>query len=333
MVAIRPAWPVVAGALGLVAVWSLLRVAGIEEAGGALGSVDPRTLVAAAVLELVAIASLAQVYRATFRVSGGRIDSREAAVVGLGAVSLTQLLPGGGVAGGIYATRRLVRAGADPVAATATVLLTGAVTLGTLALMVTLAATVGALSSPGYLWHAVAGAVAVTVMVGAIAALRLVLGRDQVRARAVTWLRGRHRGGRLAASLADDLETHRELLRRPAVLLPSGGWAAAKWAADLAVLALFVHALDVGVPLLGVVVAYAVANLLNGLPLTPGGLGVVEVGAVGTLVAFGGAPALATVAVLGYRAMAIGFPLLLAVPVVGGDLRRRRRDADLQVVS
>lgn len=322
---LRTSWQLAATSLGVGAIVLLVRSAGLDEAGAALAALAPTTLAGAALLELVAVASLVQVYRATFAVSGGRLGRTEGAVVGLGAVSLTQLLPGGGVAGGVFAARRLVRAGADPVAAAATVVLVGAVTLGTLGVLVTAATAVGAVSAPGYAWYALAAAGVATVMLGAVALLRGLLGRDEARRRVTAWLETRRRGARLARSLAADLDAHRDLLRRPLVLAPPTGWAALKWAADLGVLATFVHAAGGRVPLLAIVLAYAVANLLNGLPLTPGGIGVVELGATGTLVAFGAEPAVASVAVLGYRALAIGLPLLLAVPVVGGDVRRRRR--------
>lgn len=67
------------------------------------------------VLEVAALAALVQLYRATFRANGGRIGYRDAMTVCLGAFSPTQLLPGGGAAGGLFAMRRFRRHGADPV--------------------------------------------------------------------------------------------------------------------------------------------------------------------------------------------------------------------------
>lgn len=330
----RAWWRVAATVAGVAVLAALLGTAGFEEAGTALAGLAPGTLVGAALLELVAVASLLQVYRATFAISGGHLRHAEAAVVGLGAASLTQLLPGGGVAGGLFAARRLVRAGADPVAAAATVVLVGAVTLGTLGVLVTGVATVGAVSTPGYGWHAVAAATVATIMIGAVGGLRGLLGRDGARRRATAWLQRRRRGAALATSLADHLDVHRDLLRRPLVLAPSTGWAALKWTADLTVLAVLVHAAGGEVPFLAIVLAFAVVNLLNGLPLTPGGLGVVELGATGTLVAFGADAAVASVAVLGYRALAVGLPLLLAVPIALREVRReRQRRLELEVTA
>lgn len=68
-------------------------------------------------------------------------------------------------------------------------------------------------------------------------------------------------------------------------------------------------------------VAFAVANLLNALPLTPGGIGVVEAGLAATLVGLGADAAATSVAVLGYRAVACWIPTALAAPFVVTGLR------------
>ena len=316
---------ITAAVIGVVAVTVLLGSVGFDEAGAALSEVDPWVAVVAVLLEVAALAGLIQVYRTTFRVSGGHLGYREGAAVGLGALSLTQLLPGGGVAGGLFAARRLVRNGADPVAAGATVVLVGLVTMGTLGILVSTATVVGAAMTPGYGVYAI-GAGAVTVLLlAALAALRATLADPSARARVTTWLAARRGGAGVLQGVASHLDTHRDLLRRPTVLGRPALWAASKWTADLAVLALLLRAAGADTPLLAVLVAYAVANLVGGLPLTPGGLGVVELGATGTLVAFGTDPAVASVAVLGYRAVAIGVPLLLAVPTLSLDVRRLRR--------
>lgn len=320
------AWRVAAAtALGAGAVLVLLDRVGFDRAGAALAQVTPGTVTAAVALQLVALAALVQVYRATYRVSGGRIGYREGAAVGLGAVSLTQLLPGGGVVGGLFATRRLVRSGADPVAAAATVVLAGLVLMGTLGVLVTSVTAVGAATTPGYTAYAIGAASATVVVLAAVLGLRAVLGRPGARDRVATWLAARRGGRGVLPGVATGIDTHRDLLRRPGVLGRPALWAAAKWTADLAVLTLVLRAVGAQTPLLAVLAAFAVANLAGGIPLTPGGLGVVELGATGTLVAFGTDPALAGVAVLGYRAVAIGVPLLLAVPALSLDARRHRR--------
>ena len=57
-------------------------------------------------------------------------------------------------------------------------------------------------------------------------------------------------------------------------------------------------------------VAYAAANIASAIPLTPGGLGVVEVTLVAISVGFGSPQAIAVLAVLGYRVVNYWLPLL-----------------------
>jgi uncharacterized protein (TIRG00374 family) len=59
--------------------------------------------------------------------------------------------------------------------------------------------------------------------------------------------------------------------------------------------------------------AWSLARLLGSLPITPGGLGVVEVGLTGVLVAFGGKNADVVAAVLIYRFLTIVPTLLLGL--------------------
>jgi uncharacterized membrane protein YbhN (UPF0104 family) len=80
------------------------------------------------------------------------------------------------------------------------------------------------------------------------------------------------------------------------------------WGFDIAVLWACFHAFGES-PAVGVlIVAYFVGTLANLLPL-PGGIGGVDGGMVGALVAFGTEPGLAIVAVLAYRFFAFWLPI------------------------
>ena len=57
-------------------------------------------------------------------------------------------------------------------------------------------------------------------------------------------------------------------------------------------------------------VAYGAANIASAIPLTPGGLGVVEVALVAITVGFGSPRATAVLAVLGYRVVSYWLPLI-----------------------
>jgi uncharacterized protein (TIRG00374 family) len=80
------------------------------------------------------------------------------------------------------------------------------------------------------------------------------------------------------------------------------------WGFDIAVLWASFHAFGES-PAIGIlIVAYFVGTLANLLPL-PGGVGGVDGGMVGALVAFGTDPSLAIVAVLAYRFFAFWLPI------------------------
>jgi uncharacterized protein (TIRG00374 family) len=70
--------------------------------------------------------------------------------------------------------------------------------------------------------------------------------------------------------------------------------------------------------------AYTAASLLAMIPITPGGLGLVEAGLTGTLALAGVAPAQAVLATLLYRLASYWLPIL-AGPIAYGLFRRRYR--------
>jgi len=78
-----------------------------------------------------------------------------------------------------------------------------------------------------------------------------------------------------------------------------------------------VRALGIGlqaVPVAAGFAAWSIGRLLNSLPLTPGGLGTVELGMTGVLVALGAPHAPAVAAVLLYRALTVVPTLMLGLP-------------------
>ena len=79
-------------------------------------------------------------------------------------------------------------------------------------------------------------------------------------------------------ALVDD----RELLRRAV------GWAAANWLFDAASLWVFIAAFGRFISPIDLLVAYGLANILAVIPITPGGLGVIEGVLIPTLSGFGG---------------------------------------------
>jgi uncharacterized protein (TIRG00374 family) len=95
------------------------------------------------------------------------------------------------------------------------------------------------------------------------------------------------------------------------------------WGLDIAVLWASFKAFGAAPPVAVVVVAYFVGMLANTLPL-PGGIGGVDGGMIGALVAFGTNPGLALIAVLSYRVFAFWMPI---APGALAYVKLRRRVA------
>jgi uncharacterized membrane protein YbhN (UPF0104 family) len=85
--------------------------------------------------------------------------------------------------------------------------------------------------------------------------------------------------------------------------------ALAYWGFDIAALWASLHAFGVPPPFPAVVMAYFIGQLLNVIPL-PGGIGGVEGGMIGALIAFGAPGSLAVLGVLLYRLISFWLPTL-----------------------
>ncbi|MEJ3748687.1 YbhN family protein [Actinomycetes bacterium KLBMP 9797] len=117
---------------------------------------------------------------------------------------------------------------------------------------------------------------------------------------------------------------------RQARAVPARDWAAtiafaaANWLLDVACLAAVAHACQLNIGYGHLAGAYLAAQIVRQLPLTPGGIGLIETSLLAGFVAAGAAQTNAAAAVLGYRL--ISFWLLLPVGLAT-YLGLRRRDA------
>jgi len=87
------------------------------------------------------------------------------------------------------------------------------------------------------------------------------------------------------------------------------GWGVANWVLDCGCLALSFTAVGVGIPWRGLLLAYGAGQLAANLPVTPGGLGVVEGSLTIALVTFGGAEPSTVAAVFVYRILSFWIEL------------------------
>jgi hypothetical protein len=99
------------------------------------------------------------------------------------------------------------------------------------------------------------------------------------------------------------------LLNDRALLLRALLWAAANWLLDAASLWVFLFAYGRAVSPIDLLVAYGLANILAVIPITPGGLGVVEATLTATLVGFGVPHQIAILGVLSWRLVNFWLPI------------------------
>lgn len=308
-------WGLVAVVTGLVAYGLLLSLPGIGEVTAALTQLSPAVVVIAVVCQIGAVVTLAQVYRSSVGAVGGDLTPGSALNVSMSAFTVSRVIPGGGAVGGVVAARRMMAFGAGGAVATTAVVLMGTTAMVTLAGLVGLGALSAVFSvdlSPAYVVLITAlGGVLVVVVAGVLAVLRSAAVRDRVLAGVE----------RLLGPFNVDMSDWRAALEDIAADPPGGqqlgaivGWSAINWAFDIAVVWLvFVdlgETVDPGV----VLVAYGMANLAAALPLTPGGLGLVEAGMAGTFTVFGMAASTAVVGVLAYRILSYWLPALAGIP-------------------
>ena len=93
------------------------------------------------------------------------------------------------------------------------------------------------------------------------------------------------------------------------LLMKAGGWAAANWLLDAASLWVFVAAFSHFISPVDLLMAYGLANILAVIPITPSGLGVVEITVIAILKGFGVPGGVAAAGVLSWRLVNFWLPI------------------------
>lgn len=269
-------------------------------------------IVAAAVLELGSYVAFALVQRRLLLAGGVHMSTGRLTAVTLASTAITNSIPAGPLVSLVYTFRQYRRRGADSAVA--------GWTLG--ALFVSAAVTLAVVAAAGVAIAADEGAgldlIGVTV---GVLILAVLLGVLFVQQRAVVWIiTGTLQTSRRVLHWpGGDIEARidRILLRLTTVTLSGrgvatvAGWGLANWVLDCGCLSLSFLALGVGVPWKGLLLAYGAGQLAANLPITPGGLGVVEGSLTIALVAFGGRHVSTEAVVLLYRILSFWVELPL----------------------
>ena len=280
---------------------------------GDLTRIDPVLLAVAIGLEFMALYCYSLLTHAALGQDANRLTRFDLFRIQLSTRALGSILPGGSAASNALGFRLITSSGiskADAGFALATAGIGSAVILNVL-LWVGLVVSIPLRgSSPVYGTAAVAGAVLMAI-VGAVV-FGIVDDKGRLH-RFVRWSYDKMgRDGESAASLLDHLRDRiRGLLAERDVLRRVVMWGTANWLLDLVALWLFLRAFGGSVSPDGLLVAFGLANVLASIPITPGGLGIVEGVYIPTLVGFGVPVATATVTVLTYRIAQFWLPIIV----------------------
>lgn len=290
----------------------------LSGAASYLSSARPWWLLAAAGAEAASMMCFAVAENRLLVEAGAKVTTRSVFSVVLGANAVTNSLPAGPAFAAAYSWRRLRRLGAEDLAAGWTLIAVNVITAASLAFLA--GAGVAGAVSEGMSVGLVGVAAGVLFFAGlALVFLRhpLVASRWTRRVLSLTKRLFRHPSDPQASADA----VHRQLSHvRPTWrgLAGVSAWSLANWMLDCACLVAAFGAVGAPVPWAGLLVAYGGAQLAANLPITPGGLGVVEGSLAIGLVAFGGAEPSTVAAVIIYRLFSFWALLIIGWAVAGG---------------
>jgi putative heme transporter len=271
-------------------VWFVLpQIEGLSGTLHRLRDADPAWIILALGLEGASLGGYGLLFATVFSCHSVRLGAREAFEITLAGTVASKLLSTAG-AGGVALTVWALRAAGLPAAAIARRMLAFELLLYGVFAATILCVGVGLRTGvlPGEApWTltvvpAIVGAVAITVTIG------------------LTFVPRAPRAVREALGIALGLVREHTVGALGAL---------AYWGFDIGALWASLHAFGAPPPFATVVMAYFVGQLGNTLPL-PGGIGGVEGGMIGTLIAFGTPASLAILGVLAYRVISFWLPTI-----------------------
>jgi uncharacterized protein (TIRG00374 family) len=327
---LRAALQVAVVTIGLAVATVVLRdhVAELSGAAAALGHLRWQWVTLAALAELASIVAYASLQRRLLRAGGVAVGLGPMTAITLAGNAIQNSFPGGPAWSAVYAFRQFRDRGADSVLA--------GWAMFAVAILSDLALVAVALAGLGLAEHQAASLDLVSVLVAAPVVVVVIVGVVH-RAMASGML------GRLAVPfvrlsqrvfhrpVGEPSEIVARLVERVGAVTPgrrqwaiATAWSVLNWLFDCACLLIAFPAVHAAIPWRALLLAYGAGQLAANLPVTPGGLGVVEGSLTIALVVYGGAASSTISAVLLYRLISF-WALLAAGWVSWGVLRWRRR--------
>ncbi len=283
----------------LAAAWHLIEHARWGWFGAAVG------------FELASIVAFAALQRSLLGWGGVSVRSGDLVEITLAANAVAVSVPGGAAFAARWTYGQLRRRGAETVLAAWTVLVAGA--LASFALFVILAVGAFVAGDKGPV-SSLRGLAAGLALVPVAVTVMVVLVRRSVTVHA--WANelvarfDRHPHGHAVVHATREFLAHLRTVQPTwAGWLRSFGFACANWFANLACLIAAVLTVHGHVPWRGILVVYGLTQLAAVLPLTPGGLAVVEGSLTALLIAYGVPSGDAVAATLLYRVVGFWAPV------------------------
>jgi uncharacterized protein (TIRG00374 family) len=291
----------------------LPQVPKVRDAVPLLGSIDVRLVLLAVAFEAASICSYTKL-TASLIPRGQQPRFFTLLRIQLSTLAISHVVPGGSAAGGALGFRLLTKSGlrgTDAAFVMATQGMGSAVVLNIL-LWVGLVISIPLRGyNPLYAFAAVLG----VLLIGGFSTLVVLLVRGQARAAGIMRAASRRlpfldedKVHEVVLRLAGRLQT---LARQPALVRRAVLWDMGFWGCTATALWLFVSAFGHRVPIYGLIVAFGLAYVTAALPITPAGLGVVEVVLVSLLTFFGAPVGAATLGVVLYRLVNFWLPIPL----------------------
>ncbi|HLI24999.1 MAG TPA: YbhN family protein, partial [Acidimicrobiales bacterium] len=296
---------VVAGILlagGIYAVWSHRQQ--MHTALDRLGHPAWPWLVLAVWAEMSSMVIFARLQRWLLRAGGVSVRLRDMVEITLAGNALSVSIPGGAAWSAGWIWGQLRRRRVDRVLAAWVVLVAGALASYALFLLVVAGAEIAGNRGPvaSLRWvERILLALGVLLVAGLFALGRSPWLQDRWRRFQCSWSAAGGRRRQVADALATFGERLRVVQPTPLAWVEALGLALGNWVADLASLIFCIKTVHASVPWSGVVISYALTQISASLPITPGGLAVVEASMTALLTAYGLPASTAITVVLLYR--------------------------------
>lgn len=294
--------------------FGLPRLAGLDETLERVREGDPWWLFVCLVFEVLSFGGYIWLFRAVYVHGNTRIDWKASYEITMAGLAATRLFAAAGAGGAALTAWALRRSGMRARTIASRMVAQYALLYGVYMLAMIIAGM-------GMWFGIFAGsddfALTVVPAIFGVIVLTLALGctliPGQIDRRLARWAQGSGRWTQLVAQASKVPAAVGDGVREALRLARAGEWgvlgAVIWWLFDILTLWAAFHAFGEPPPFFALVMAYYVGMLANLLPL-PGGIGGVDGGMIGALIAFGVEPSLAVVSVLTYRAFSFWLPTI-----------------------